>query len=279
MNSFSATGFSLIVMSATRGRVRRSVVSTKLQSTFYREQAPASVAGAHLACTWVGAIADDGNAYTDRVLPDACIDVIWDGQRVFVAGPDTGPVLLTPVPGTFHAGVRFQPGHAPAFLGTPASALLDQRVDVENLWGRSVAAQLQDRLSACSVDEAARVLEHHVATIDVEPDPWSAAAVSLALDHDVEEMAEELGITARTLHRRCVAAFGYGAKTLQRVLRFRRFLTLAESWSTARLGRLAADAGYADQSHLTRESNELAGLAPGALLINRGVRSVQDSGD
>jgi AraC-like DNA-binding protein len=254
-------------------------VSTKLPSTFYREQPPARTSGALVACTWVGAIGDDGGAYTDRVLPDACIDVIWDGERVFVAGPDTGPVLIEAVPGTVRAGVRFHPGGAPAFLGAPASALLDQRVDVEELWGGSVAARLQDRLSACSPDDAARVLEQHVATIDVEHDRWSAAVTSLARDHDVETMAGELGITTRTLHRRCVAAFGYGAKTLQRVLRFRRFLTLAEASSTAPLGVLAADAGYADQSHLTRDSNEFAGLAPGALLINRGVRSVQDAGD
>ena len=32
------------------------------------------------------------------------------------------------------------------------------------------------------------------------------------------------------------------------------------------LGRLAAEAGYADQAHLTRECGRLAGLSPAALL-------------
>jgi AraC-like DNA-binding protein len=34
------------------------------------------------------------------------------------------------------------------------------------------------------------------------------------------------------------------------------------------VARLAADAGYADQSHLTRESAKLAGLSPRTLLRN-----------
>lgn len=62
-------------------------------------------------------------------------------------------------------------------------------------------------------------------------------------------------------------------KTLHRVLRFQAFLALAQ-YAIARgqapagdgLARLAADAGYADQSHLSRECLRLTGLAPGAFL-------------
>jgi AraC-like DNA-binding protein len=39
---------------------------------------------------------------------------------------------------------------------------------------------------------------------------------------------------------------------------------------------LAADAGYADQSHLTRDCRRLSGLPPAVLLEARDVRSVQD---
>jgi methylphosphotriester-DNA--protein-cysteine methyltransferase len=60
------------------------------------------------------------------------------------------------------------------------------------------------------------------------------------------------------------------------VLRFRRFLALAEQAPDAALSRLAADAGYADQSHLTRDCNRLSGLTPVELLATRRVRIVQD---
>jgi len=57
---------------------------------------------------------------------------------------------------------------------------------------------------------------------------------------------------------------------LTRVLRFRRFLSRAEAAGTAAdLACLAAEAGYADQAHLTRESTRLAGLPPAALVRSR----------
>jgi AraC-like DNA-binding protein len=78
----------------------------------------------------------------------------------------------------------------------------------------------------------------------------------------VETLAGELGLSERQLRRRCHAAAGYGPKTLQRVLRFRRFLAARNP----DLARAALDAGYADQSHLTRECTRLAGATPAALL-------------
>lgn len=57
---------------------------------------------------------------------------------------------------------------------------------------------------------------------------------------------------------------GYSPKTLARTLRLQRFLALAGPGGD--LARLAAEAGYADQPHLTRDCVELAGLPAAALL-------------
>ena len=50
------------------------------------------------------------------------------------------------------------------------------------------------------------------------------------------------------------------------MLRLRRFLALAEAGASTDLARVAAEAGYSDQPHLTRECADLAGLPPAALL-------------
>ena len=78
----------------------------------------------------------------------------------------------------------------------------------------------------------------------------------------------------RSTLRRFEQAVGYGPKMFARVLRFRRFLSLVEDDSHS-LAWAAAEAGYADQPHLTRECNDLGGLPPAELLA---VRNVQDTG-
>jgi AraC-like DNA-binding protein len=252
-------------------------VVTEHRSSTYAELPVDRANTPHFLCTWVGIVGDDGG-YTDRVLPDACVDVIWDGNRVFVAGPDTGPVVTHAVPGTAYTGVRVRPGHAPAVLGRPADELTDRRVDARDLWSRRLVERWEDLLNTCSPTEAVPLLEDLVAEQIVDVGASSADAVAaLAARGDVAAIADELGCTPRTLHRRCVQSFGYGPKTLHRVLRFRRFLALAERDARVPLAGLAAEAGYADQPHLTRECHDLAGLAPRPLLLNRGVRSVQDA--
>jgi AraC-like DNA-binding protein len=70
-------------------------------------------------------------------------------------------------------------------------------------------------------------------------------------------------VGARQLHRRSRTAFGYGPKTLSRVLRLQRALAVAGEGAS--YAEVAARSGYADQPHLTREVRALTGLTPGRL--------------
>jgi AraC-like DNA-binding protein len=139
---------------------------------------------------------------------------------------------------------------------------------------------------------AVRALDVAAALVtDGEPDPAVTWAAALLGDPRArtEDVAAEVGLSLRQLRRRCHAAVGYGPKTLQRVLRFRRFLSRIDAdlvnLQTSRrspaplqlqrgpgardLAALAAHAGYADQAHLTRECRRLAGLTPAALAKQR----------
>ena len=82
----------------------------------------------------------------------------------------------------------------------------------------------------------------------------------------VAVLAARTGLSERQLHRRCLAAFGYGAKTLDRVLRLQRFLALGRAHPAAGLAALAVAAGYADQAHLGHDCRALAAATPTELL-------------
>ncbi|MGN6793466.1 MAG: helix-turn-helix domain-containing protein [Streptosporangiaceae bacterium] len=222
-----------------------------------------------VACLWASRPSE---TTAGLVLPDACIDVIWDGSSIFVAGPDTGPVPVPPHPGQCFAGLRFWPGKAPGFLGAPASELLDSRVSLGDLWGEAAAGRLAERLAgAHSAEEAAGLLDEAIADrARTAPgsDPIVDQLVGIFRKQPdaggvVRHASHVLSVGERRLHRRCSASVGYGPKMLERVLRFQRARRIARD--TGSLAAIAAMAGYADQAHLTREARRLAGRTPSDL--------------
>ena len=232
--------------------------------------APQPLAG-HLACLWTRHVSEDEPAQTAQVLPDACIDVVWTaGQPPQIAGPDTGPVQSLLKPATAVVGVRFRPGKAPTALGVPASDLRDQRVPLEAVWGITPVQRLcEEGESAEDSDRFAallRELERRLARTQSE-DPAVDAMVSWVVAGGYRSRpTAKLGVCERQLLRRFQDRVGYGPKMLQRVLRFQRLLVLANRRPATGLAGLAAEAGYADQAHMTRDVRRLAGTTPSILL-------------
>lgn len=208
---------------------------------------------------------DGGGGGEYRVLPDGCMDLIWHDGALLVAGPDTVAHLSADRPGSAYAGLRFAPGAGPRALGAPARELRDQRVPLDALWPARAARALADRAGG---GDPAAVLEEWAVrrTHETGPaDPLSAGvAAGLRAGRPLSAVAAGAGLGERQLRRRCEAAFGYGPKTLARVLRMQRALALARRGTA--FAEVALRAGYADQAHLAREVKALAGVPLGRLL-------------
>ncbi|BCM70296.1 MULTISPECIES: helix-turn-helix domain-containing protein [Streptomyces] len=203
------------------------------------------------------------------VVPDGCMDLLWSEGRLLVAGPDTRP-YAPEGPARSWAGVRFFPGTAPTLLGVPAYELRDLRVELADLWPAARVRRLCDRIAAAP--DPATALEDIALDRAAEAGPADPVLrrVVQCLDEGrpVSATAAELGLGERSLHRRCLTAFGYGPKTLARILRLRRALALARSGTP--YAETALRAGYADQPHLAREVRQLAGMPLGELLAGDG---------
>lgn len=201
-----------------------------------------------------------------RVLPDGCIDLIWgEDTGLFAAGPDTAAHLSGSPPGTRYVGLRFAPGVGPAALGLPARELRDRRVPLESLWSGAEVRRLTERVAAAALPAAALEALVLVRAGGCAAPSWGpGVAARLAAGARVGTVAEESGLSERQLHRRCTDVFGYGPKTLARVLRLQRALGLARQGH--RFADVAARAGYADQAHLARDVRALAGVPLGELL-------------
>jgi AraC-like DNA-binding protein len=237
----------------------------------YREFRPRAELSDLVACTWQRHVPSADRA--TRVLPDGCVDLIWREGDLFVAGPDREP-LMSPVPGGGTiVGLRLRPGAAGGVLGLPASELRDLRVALEDVWGRPAAMLAERLMLAESLSERRRLLEDALTKrrpAMPRADPVVRAAVERLgrPGSRVRALSRALGISERSLLRRFDAAVGYGPKTLDRVLRFQRFLGRVPDLVRAedQLARVALELGYADQAHLTHECVRLAGLTPTRLL-------------
>ena len=199
-----------------------------------------------------------------RVLPDGCMDLLWIEGELVVAGPDTRAHVGASEAGVRIAALRFAPGTAPGFLGVTAREVRDTRVPLADLWSPGRSRRLADRVGAAAapglgLEEAA------VTLFDQPPDRFAGAVVgAVRRGAPVRAIANRVGLSERQLHRRCLEAFGYGPKTLARVIRMNEALGRARTGLP--LAEVAAATGYADQAHLTREVRALAGVTPRVLL-------------
>ncbi|MBT2398851.1 AraC family transcriptional regulator [Streptomyces sp. ISL-100] len=215
------------------------------------------------------------------ILPDGCMDLMWTNGKLYVAGPDTHahPPGDTPAGAAArYDGVRFAPGAGPALLGVPAHELRDQRVDLADLWPAARVRALTGRVSGAADPAAAleALVLRHAADVPA-PDPvLRAVARQLDAGRTVAATADAAGLGARQLHRRSLTAFGYGPKTLARILRLQRALALVRQGLPYADAALAA--GCADQAHLSREMRDLAGTTLGAYAASANRETPQPSG-
>jgi deazaflavin-dependent oxidoreductase (nitroreductase family) len=271
----------------------------------YAEWAPPAALRGMVACLWVS-IAPEDASRDALILPDACCDLIWEqGTGSYVAGPDTGPVRISNRSATTTVGVRFRPTAGGPALGLPLSEIRDQRVVLTELLPpdrlpaatRQLAAALPADLDPAT---AARKILDLAGTLvsSGEPDDAVRHAASLLRDPAarLEHVTAAVDLSERQLRRRFHDAVGYGPKTLQRVYRFQRFVQRIDGQrihgqridgqridrqrgggqpGSLDLATIAAEAGYADQAHLTRECVALSGLTPAALARARGLRRAQ----
>lgn len=233
----------------------------------YREW-PAPPSAGPIRCRWVQHVGSGCGGHVQRVLPDGCADVIvTDPGEAIVVGPATAAALAPLRPGTVLRGVRLRTEAARAVFGLPISELRDQTVPLADVFPASAAREVAETIwigqfptwsAPVVVDGRVEVAVRRL---------WRSPRV------DVAKVASEVGLSGRQLRRLLLSETGLGPKTLQRVGRLHHFLHLAERMSPAgnlrKLAALAADAGYADQAHLTREVHDLSGLTPVRLLASR----------
>lgn len=189
----------------------------------------------------------------------------------FAAGIYAGPVIIESSGAACCVQVNFTPLGARQFFGLPMSELRDRMVGLDDALGFDGIA-LRERLGEASdwdtrfdIAEgfiAGRLAEANALSLEIA---WAYRTVIASGGRTrVSAIAGEIGWSRKHLAAKFSDAIGIGPKTLSRIARFNRALSLSKRQDDDWAG-IAADCGYADQAHLVREFRQLAGETPTAL--------------
>jgi AraC-like DNA-binding protein len=203
--------------------------------------------------------------YTQWVLPYPCVNITFTPGRCRIAGVPRGRFseVLTGAGRVF--GARFRPGGFRPFLGAPVSSITGRFVPFATVYDGRVADEL---LAAGDVGAAAimdRFLMSFGARRDADADLVAAAVDRAAADPAVarvEQLAAESGVGIRRLQRLFADHVGVGPKWVIRRYRLHEAAARAATGAGLNLAELAADLGYSDQAHLSRDFSTFIGDPP-----------------
>lgn len=220
-----------------------------------------------------------------RILPDGAMDVIATFHpdasiaETFVVGAMTCPQFAT-VGDHSVVGIRFLPGAGGSALGINATTLTDQQVNIDDVVQHPGA--IRDAFRSLFRDaphvqglhqfaKAAGLLQRAVPPMVRH----AAKLIGVATRPvRIECVAKELGVSRQHLGRVFASHAGLSPKQFAQICRVRAMLagvqaralqarvnaahpTTSPSWSA-----LAAEYGYADQSHLIAEVRAIIGVTP-----------------
>jgi AraC-like DNA-binding protein len=201
-----------------------------------------------------------------------------------IGGLHTRPALIDASQAQEGLQYGLSPLGASALLGVPAAGLCGQVFDLADVLGPRVI-QLTEQIRATAdwserfrlLDEALlRRLGDRTATAAAEvAEAWRLIFASDGRVR-VDEIAQHVGWGRRHLSERFRLATGLGPKEAARIARFEAARRLLVSPTRPSLADIAVNCGYADQPHLAREWQTLAGCSVGAWLRDE-LPFVQDN--
>ncbi|HBY63303.1 MAG TPA: hypothetical protein DEH78_26065, partial [Solibacterales bacterium] len=195
------------------------------------------------------------------IPPDGVVSLCWlpHGQAV-VVGPRVTALRVPVQPGAEYAGIRFLPGAAGPLLG----------IDVVSLRGAMIGidppgfAEVMRSQGLAGLD--ALLLRWTKSARWPGPDPVVAELTRRILATDgaatVAELVAGLGLSYRQILRRFYQAAGLTPKEFARLRRLRAACLSAVQRADPGWATVSAEAGYADQSHLSREFQDVYGWPP-----------------
>lgn len=221
----------------------------------------------------------DGVRHASQVLPHPTCNLTVERGVQRPGAPDAAVLVTGPATRRFDVenigsgwvwGVRFRPGGFAALAGLDASRLAERTLAAEDVLPADVVAAL-DALhdtGAPPEEDRARV-ETALRPLVGDPDPDHelvlAVVAAMLADRSlvrVSQVTERHGLSVRQLQRLFARYVGVGPKWVLARYRMHDVVAALDAADDRPLADLAAEHGWYDQAHFTRDFRALVGTTP-----------------
>jgi AraC-like DNA-binding protein len=222
-----------------------------------------------------------GPDHEQKVLAHPSVHLVLEGGGPLVYGVQR-EVFVRVLSGAGQVfGVKFRPGAFRPFAPGPVADLLDRAVPAGDLLaarfgadaGRRAQCLSAEILALDDIGAMAALADRFLLGLlpSLAPDPRVAEVAGL-VDRitarpqlfRVDDLARELGLPVRRLQRLFAEYVGVSPKWVLRRARLHEAAARADEGPGVDWAALAADLGYADQAHLTRDFTAAVGTPPAA---------------
>jgi len=207
--------------------------------------------------------------HEQKILPHPNVNLAFEESGSSVFGVDRN-LFARRIGGRGKVlGVRFNPGGFRPFWNAPVSRLTDRTIPAAEVFGAAAAAAQQAIMRAptdtAMVTDAEEFLTRVLPGRDLVAE--SVADLVSMINGDpsltrVDQLAAVSGLSVRRLQRLFAEYVGVGPKWVMRRARLHEAAQRADRGDVTDWAAIAADLGYADQAHLTREFTALIGVPP-----------------
>lgn len=208
------------------------------------------------------------------VVPDACIDLVFQYTKHAMDAYACGPVLSCQRQNwdgnqdVF--GVRFIPGYHPAGIDIEWKDLIGHRIPLKQLMKDTI---LIDKM-ATQMDFYQRIrifLQEYAKLEKQQEKPYGKRALVMDITKRaylsdglirISSIAEQTGYSESYINRVFHEQMGFSPKTFCKIIQFQRALEFLNYGQPNKMTEAAVNLGYYDQSQFIRDFKKYAGITP-----------------
>lgn len=257
------------------------------QAFLYQQVSPSELIALYVDCFWVLQAPAHLSQGQERLPADGQVDVMFhlaapskryraDGQgephvqcRSAILGGRSQGYVDEQLGAAYYVAIRFRLGGLAPFIPFPLTDLVDRTVDLDLIWGHAVKRWEEQLFDATSLEQQIQILTGALLSrFEDRPHHRAIQAAVQRIDAlqgngSIRELAEHFGWSLKHFERLFAQYVGFVPKRYARISRLHHLSSrAARQYPGLNMGRLAADFGYYDQSHLVKEVTGLTGVAP-----------------